>query len=197
MSPTVSIPTSLLEAVARWALPDTGERRHLSQIAFRASEMVATDGVRIVRVPFGLAGLTCGLRRCDALAAVAAQDALLPRCTPRERRVIRIHRPSPGVLVLLPGLGTHPAMRVAEVADAFPSYDEVFTAIGAGARPATAPDGIAFNPEYLAAIQEVAEALEPNAGQRAVTVARWGGLLDPTLFTGPAGSQFVIMPMTR
>lgn len=81
----ISIATSLLEAVAHWAAPESDNRPHLSQLVFRDGEVVATDGHRLVRVPIETHGLAIGLRRQDAITAVAAQDARRGRGHPDAR----------------------------------------------------------------------------------------------------------------
>jgi hypothetical protein len=212
-TPDITIPTSLLEAVARWALPE-GDRPHLSQIVLRNNEMVATDGRRLVYVPIETHGYVLGLRRCDALAAVAAQDAWVAadkriETRRRSKRTIRIRRAQQtGGIEMRLGEGDRPMLLSTEELGAAPPYEQLLAASN-WTRADAPPDGIVFNPSYLSAVHDVVSAIaesghEPPPGTEGrvlfggcVLVARWGGRTDPVLLEGPAGSRFVIMPMAR
>src|SRR5215467_7302110 len=66
----ISVPTNVLEAVAKWAGTDK-TRTHLHQVLFAKGVMVAVDGHRMVIVPCETFGLTIGVDRKYLLAAVA------------------------------------------------------------------------------------------------------------------------------
>lgn len=186
--PEIIVSTALLEAVARWALDESANTPHLSQVVFRDStrEMLAVDGCRLVRVPIATNGLSLAICRCDALAATAAARAL-------GSASIRIRKPADGVIDLRICAGDRPVTRVIESTLTPPPIDELCDWLAAHS-PSVPPAGIAFNPKYLAAVHEIVQVIEPGAG---VIVKHWGGLLDPTLYEGPAGSRFVIMPMRQ
>jgi hypothetical protein len=192
----ITISTSLLEAVARWALPESENSLHLSQIVFRDGEVIAVDGCRLVRVPINTNGLTFGLRRADAFAAVAAQDAMAGRYVGYARgsqrpssKTLRIERRSGGLGIFL-GDGARPVMVVEETdLRMFPPIEEVMPR-----ERRSPPDGIGFNPRYLAGIDEVVSVLTDEPTHRSVQVTSHGHPLDPTLFEGPGGSRFVVMP---
>jgi hypothetical protein len=201
MTTPITIPTDLLEAVARWALPAGDDLLRLSQVRIADGELVATDGKRGVRVPIQTHDQTLGIWRADALMAVAAQDAMHEKRVGARRpsgRSIAVEPIEGGRLRLHLAAGGMPSLVVRACTESFPlePLREIFGAVSLAKTPT--PDGISFDPALLAAIDEVKRAL--TAREIGVRVVQWGGPLDPMIFEGPAlegcgPSRFVVMPM--
>lgn len=204
MTEAITVPTDLLEAVARWAAPESENRLYLSQVVVADGELVASDGKRGVRVPIGAHGQMLGIWRADALMAVAAQDAMVQhdrRIELRRRgsRTIGIEPIDGGRLRLHLADGGMPSLVVHACTEEFPlkSMRDIFGAVSS--ERTLIPDGICFDPKYLAAIDEVKSVItEVQAG--GVRVVKWGGPHDPMIFEGPAlegcgPSMMVVMPM--
>jgi len=174
-TPVISVPTNVLEAVAKWAGTDES-RTHLHQVLFSKGVMVAVDGHRMVIVPCETFGLTIGVDRAYLLAAVAAQ------------RVLRIDRPhtitiEPTEDPLFVRLGLVPSSSksgglIVRAADSekFPPYEQVVRDSEAH-KPSAGPEGYGFNPRYIDAIAEVdAATCDANglpAGSRGVKITSW------------------------
>jgi hypothetical protein len=196
----ITIPTDLLEAVARWAEPE-GERPYLAQVLIADGELIATDGKRGVCVPILARGPTLGIWRADALAAVSAQDALVQhdkRIEKRRRsaRTIGIEPIDGGRLRLR--LGDHASLVVRACTEQFPLQPlrDIFGAVSSAKTPT--PNGVCIDPAYLAAIDDVKCAI--TGALIGVRVVQWGGPRDPMIFEGPGledcgPSRMVVMPM--
>jgi hypothetical protein len=210
----ISVPTRVLEAVAKWAGTDE-TRPHLHQVLFSKGVMVAVDGHRMVIVPCETFGLTVGVDREYLLAAVAAQ------------RVMKIEQPQ--VITIEPTedpmfvrLGLVPTSRGrsserdaarAEVAkrtapglivraaasEKFPPYEQVVRD-SEKKTPFAGPEGYGFNLRYIDAIAEVdaatCDADNVPAQSRGVKIISWSSdRLGPMVFVNEAGVKFLIMPM--
>jgi hypothetical protein len=200
----ITISTDVLEAVAKWALPEGESRPYLSQIFFHNDEMIALDAKRAVIVPVKTYGLSVGLWRAHALSAIAAQDAHVAadaRITVRRRaaRSITIEPTETGHLRLcLLNHSETPSMLVKACTETMP-LDELRKIMdGPPLQPTLGVT--AFDPSFLAGIDEVTRAIEPQ--RRGVKVVRWGGELDPVIFEsdlidgmGTGRARFVVMPM--
>jgi hypothetical protein len=192
----ISVPTNLLEAVAKWAGTDE-TRPHLHQVLFTQGTMVAVDGHRLIVAPCETFGMTVGVDRSYLLAAVAAQRAM--KVDP------------PHVITIEPALdGTYPRyVRLGFMPNSFkigmivmaaddsscPPYKQVMR--DSAVRPAGGPDGYGFDPRYLAAIAEVdAATTAAGLGRNGVEVVSWSeDRLGAMTFRSQAGVTFLVMPM--
>lgn len=197
----ISVPTNVLEAVARWAGTDES-RRHLHQVLFTKGAMVAVDGHRMVIVPCETFGMTIGVDRQYLLAAVAAQRMLK---APREITIapvaidsalksfspslVQIAVSPPVVRFLVPSADT----------DKFPPYEQVVRD-SEKAEHSGSPVGYGFDPKYMAAIAEVdaatCDANDIGLGNRGIKLTAWStDRLGAMVFVNQAGVKFLIMPM--
>jgi len=193
-TPVISVPTNVLEAVAKWAGTDE-TRSHLHQVLFSKGVMVAVDGHRMVIVPCETFGLTIGVDRKYLLAAVAAQ------------RVMKIDRPHIITIELTEDpmfvrLGLVPTSRKsglivkAAESEKFPPYQQVVPD-SEKHKPFTGPEGYGFDPRYIEAIAEVdAATCDASEVSRGVKITSWSpDRLGPMVFVNQAGVKFVLMPM--
>lgn len=197
----ITVPTSLLEAAARWAAPDGVELRHLQQVRLDDGELLASDGMRGVRIPMQTHGLTLGIWRAHALTAVAAQDALVKlegRVAGRGLRSITVQPITGGRVRLHLADDGAVSIVVPECTATFPveHLRGLWDTSSNAAVPT--PDGFCFDPTLLAAVDDVRRAF--HDGDTGVRVVKWGGPLDPMFFDGPAlegcgPSRMVVMPM--
>src|SRR5215470_10947248 len=148
LSPPITVPTNVLEAVAKWAGTDE-TRSHLHQVLFTKDVMVALDGHRMVIVPCETFGLTIGIDRKYLLAAVAAQ-----RMMKIERAHITIEPTEDPMFVRLGLVPTSRKsgliVRAAE-SEKFPPYEKVVRD-SEKEKPSVGPEGYGFNPRYIDAI---------------------------------------------
>lgn len=193
----ISVPTNVLEAVAKWAGTDD-TRSHLHQVHFTKGTMVAVDGHRMVIAPCETFGMTLGVDRQYLLAAVAAQrslkihsdiliapvaaDPALKAFSPSLLRIIVDPSP-PAIAFLVPAADT----------SKFPPYQ---TVVDANTKAESdSPDGYGLNPQYLADIAEVTS-VTCSPGMRGIKVIAWSkDRLGAMVFENTAGVKFLIMPM--
>lgn len=208
MSDKITIGTSLLAAIAKWAYTDTD--RIVNAVAFRPDNtIVATDGHRLVMVPHPTHGLSFGVARSHLLSAIAAQDMIARdgndpplahdleatdgdsflAYEPRAGRVADLTPTKDRVIINLGEVALRaPIVDIAE----YPPISKVFTGDSTGT-----PDGYLLDARYLAAISEVNAA---SAGRCAgVRVTMWGRIDDngrrsAVVLEGATGIRFVIMP---
>jgi hypothetical protein len=194
----ISVPTNVLEAVAKWAGTDE-MRTHLHQVLFSKGVMVAVDGHRMAIVPCETFGLTLGVDRTYLLAAVAAQRVM--RIDPP--RVITIEPTEDPMFIRLGLVPTSRRsggliVRAAE-SEKFPPYEQVVRDAEKETSSA-GPEGYHFNPRYIEAIAEV-DAATCNASDipgesRGVKITSWSSdRLGAMVFVNQARAKFLIMPM--
>lgn len=199
MSHLFSIRTRLLAAVAKWTHTDDN-RPHLHRVLFDGKHMVATDGHRMVVVPCETDMPPFALGRVDCAILAAAQREITKR-DGAELRFVAIDiypgRPvstSRKALIELDEEGLRSLLVPAPDPSDFPRWQQLFE--GQKAEPPTPPT-YAFEPRYLAGIDEVLEAVD-GARNRTVEVKAWtanepGGHVGPMLFES-GGIRFLIMP---
>jgi hypothetical protein len=207
----LTLSTALLTAVAKWATPSL-DRPHLAQVVIRDKEIFATDGHRLVRVPIDT-DLEIAIYRKHILAAAAAQRSLNfnnfhdddadddePRPRSPRSPSLGISK-ADGALVRIDldlDAGSMTSMTVtAGHLDLAITRKQLDAAVPAPSL--VSPSGHIFNPQYLAAIDEVNAAL---GGERTgVKCVAWGApnadgeFHGAMTFQGAQGSRFVIMPM--
>jgi hypothetical protein len=191
----ISVPTNVLEAVAKWTGTDEG-RPHLHQVLFTKGTMVAVDGHRMVIAPCETFGLTIGVDRDHLLAAVAAQRAMK---ADRPHLITIERRPTDPSGIVRLGIGPRGVHLVVTAADAdkFPPYEQVVRD-SERAESSESPAGHGFNPSYLTAIAEVDAATcdASDTLNRGVKVTAWSkDRLGAMVFENMAGVKFLIMPM--
>jgi len=193
--PPITVLTNVLAAVAKWTSADD-TRLHLRLVVFRDDELIATDGHRLVRVPCPTYGHTFGIDRAHVLAAAKAQHELE---APRPRAIQLWPADDGHVRLRLTGppLQRNVSLKVpAGRVEDYPPIEQVMPTTV----PAVGPQNYVMDPRYLAAVEEVTSAMQPDT-HRGVTLAAWGPpdergeLLGSMLFTNAGGARFVIMPM--
>ena len=181
-----SVRTRLLAAVAKWATTDES-RPFLERVLFDGKHIVATDGHRIVAVPCETDVPPFTVHRVDCAILAAAQ------------REIGHKRHADSVFVTVSdgkaAIDIDEGRRVLTVkvhdAKDFPPWEVLFGELKA---ESAEPPSFAFEPRYLAGIDEVLEAVDGSC-QRTATVKAWssGKFIGPMLFEGE-GIRFLIMP---
>jgi hypothetical protein len=194
----ISVPTNVLEAVAKWTGTDGG-RPHLHQVLFTKGTMVAVDGHRMVIAPCETFGLTIGVDRDHLLAAVAAQRAMK---ADRSHLITIERRPTDPSGIVRLGIGPRGVHLVVTAADAssFPPYQQVVSACEKVGPSNDSPQGYGFDPRYLADIAEVDGATCAASGglrnDHGVKITAWAPeRLDAMVFENQVGVKFLIMPM--
>lgn len=187
MSPTslFSVRTRLLAAVAKWAYQDD-DRPHLARVLFDGQHMVGCDGHRLVVVPCETGASPFTVERADCAALAAAQRELT-KSTHGDLTFLTV---SEGKAAISLG-DARAAVLIVQADDAknYPPWEQLLK--GTTAETATPPERV-FEPRYLAAIDEVLQAVDGGC-QRSVVVKAWTAELGPMLFEG-AGIRFLIMP---
>ncbi len=193
-----SVRTQLLAAIAKWS-HQSEERPHLARVLFDGRQIVATDGHRLVVAPFETNHAPFTIDRLDIAVLAAAQREI----TKSVRAELVFVKVSDGRAVIdldaaaMGGVTGHDrrllTVRTHDAKD-FPAWEVLFDGLKAESE---APPAYAFEPRYLAAIDEVLAATEFGAGgQRTVLVKAWTGgepFIGPMLFEG-YGVRFLIMP---
>lgn len=179
----ISISTNLLAAVAKWASTDEA-RVNLCMVLFTKGEYVACDGHRLVRVPLEYDGKAFCVGRDHILAAVAAQRSLYDD----NDSSIDIEPNGKGLVNLTIDKGIVVSVPFRSAGD-YPHYEQVMPK----GKPDKLPDPYGFDPQYLAAIDEVNRA--SDSVYRGVQIVAWGGELDAMEFRNADGIRFVIMPV--
>lgn len=215
MGKSIHAGAELLLAVAKWAHRYQDDYPHLSAVYFRGTEMAATDGHRLVRVPLDCHGQEFSVRRADIFAAIAAQNAWhrhhsdfamrlnadLEATNDGETiwamgdRAIDISWDGgPFVLLDLDGC----VLRCPVGTGTLPPIDSVMLP----RRDGDVPRGHGFDIRYLAGVEEVVRAA--GWSRSATVIEGWDdGELTPFQFSSPLGApdeeriRFVIMPMAR
>lgn len=192
-----SVRTQLLAAVAKWTCHDES-RFHLNYVLFDGQHMVATDGHRMVAVSFQTDLPPFTIHRMDCAVLAAAQ-----------REVLKSRRAELVFTAVADGRATidlDAGRRVLTVKTgdpkSFPPWETLFSNLKA---ETPTPPAHAFEPRYLAAMDEVIQSVAGDV-QRTVEVKAWtareeGGfcgpmLFDSVVFDGDAGYEmrFLIMP---
>lgn len=191
-----TISTRLLKALAGIAY-DGYERPNINCILFRGGEIFATDGHRLVRVPFEHHTDFC-MPRDLALSAVAAMQA---RGTGRTvfdmfgneyddsptELTIGLANDGKSVWIDIGGVTLHADAR--DIAS-FPPTDKIFSDKQSESGNSM---GYHFNPNLLAGLWDVIEAYEgANHGAAMVSC---GSATDPMVYRSEAGITFALMPM--
>lgn len=179
-----SIRTRLLAAIAKWTYQGD-DRPHLECVLFDGKHIVATDGHRIVVAPCETGLPSFLLRRRDCLMLAAAQRELFARQF-AELAFVKVADRRASVS-LDPNDGERCTVIVRTPVHDFPPYEALFR----GLKAEGSPPPYAFEPRYLAAIDEVLEAVD-GGHQRTVKITAWD-TLAPMLFEGH-GIRFLIMP---
>jgi hypothetical protein len=161
-------------------------------VLFEKGRAIATDGHRLVMLPCPTNGKALLVDSRYLSAAIAAQREMHP---PRPHE-ITIAPVDAGTVTI--GIATGVSLVVPfRNPGQFPPYEQVVPKVDP---KAVSPDGIYFDPRYLAAIAEVNDAIAPDS-KRGVRAIAWpradknGELLDSMMFEGHNGALFVIMPM--
>jgi hypothetical protein len=192
-----SVRTQLLAAVARWAY-QSDDRPHLARVLFDGKHMVACDGHRLVVVTCET-GLPPFSIDCVDVAAVAAAQREITRSRHAEVSFIAVGDRD----ATIDFDGRHLTVRTYDAKD-YPPWEQLLKGLKA---ESPEPPAYAFEPRYLAAIDQVLEAVD-GSHQRSVTVKAWTangsdspGPIGPMLFEslihdGPHLGQlrFLIMP---
>lgn len=189
--PSITICTDLLAAVAKWAGTDAS-RPQFEFVVFRDNEVAATDGHRLVRIPYPTRGLVIGVHRSHLLAAAAAQQMVF--CgVPLDHNGNRAVVVSWSYKQITIDLGPIKVIAPAGDISTYPPLDK-FTPTAQPDQPPS-PDRYVLNPRYLAAIDEVIHAMGDR--EHGVKCVAWsaphGG--DAMRFDSRSGAKFVIMPM--
>ena len=193
-----SVRTRLLAAVAKWAYQHE-DRPNLERVLFDGLHMVACDGHRLVVVPCVTGLPAFALRRRDCAALAAAQRELGKGSRAEIAFASVVDRRA---TIWLDDVGACAMIVRAGNVDDFPPWQKLFENLKA---ETPTPPEYAFEPRYLAEIDEVIEAEEGGGsrGQRTVAIKAWtaiepSGYCGPMLFETPeSGIRFLIMAKRR
>lgn len=210
----ITVETDLLAAIAKWTSDDVASR--LGRIIFRDHEIIAGDGKRLVRAPFATCATLIGeppamavLGR-DILAAIAAQNVLARNGIdppldhdlwanrdgdsvltdgPHGDRTIDIWREGERAVI---GIGAIELRCLAFDPADYPKASELAAVeSNPGAKPA--PDGVVFQPQFLAAIHEINTASYGRTS--GVRVVGWRDVRSPVTFVNQQGVRMTVCPM--
>lgn len=192
-----SVRTQLLAAVGKWAC-QSDDRPHLARVLFDGKHMVATDGHRLVAVSCETDLPPFTIHRVDCAVLAAAQREITKH---RSAELVFLAVADGQATIDLDGGRSVLAMKTGDAKD-FPPWQKMFEGLKA---ETPTPPAYAFEPRYLAAMDEVIQGVTGDV-QRTIEVKAWtakepGGFVGPMLFEsvvfdGTHGYEmrFLIMP---
>ncbi len=194
-----SVRTRLLAAIAKWA-HQGDDRPHLARVLFDGKHMVACDGHRLVVATCETGVPPFALDRLDCAVLAAAQREITKRYS-AELGFVSV---ADGKVAIELETGRVLTVKAREAGE-FPPWQKLLEDAKA---ETPAPPEYAFDPRYLAAIDEVIQGAAGGEYQNTVKVKAWAGLepgagcaIGPMLFESVVFDdncgcelRFLIMP---